>query len=177
MVLFICSTVGAADWPQFRGPTRNGQSPETGLMYVTNGYRHGGHMFELSADGTSSAKKWSEKSLDVHHGGVLLIDGNIHGASTGGTWTCIEPATGKVKFTDKLVGKGSGIFVDGLLYCYGERDGDVGLVKINPAAYEMVSSFRITKGSKEHWAHPAISDGRLYIRHGEALMCYDIKAK
>jgi len=150
---------------------------ENGMMYVTNGYRHGGHMFELSADGTASAKKWSEKSLDVHHGGVLLIDGNIHGASTGGTWTCIEPASGKVKFTDKLVGKGSGIYVEGLLYCYGERDGDVGLVKINPAAYETVSSFRITKGSKEHWAHPAISDGRLYIRHGEVLMCYDIKAK
>lgn len=150
---------------------------EKGMMYVSNGYRHGGHMFELSADGTSSTKKWSEKTLDVHHGGVMLIDGNIHGASTGGTWTCIELATGDVKFTDKLVGKGSVIYVEGLLYCYGERNGDVGLVKIKPAGYEMVSSFRITKGAKEHWAHPVISDGRLYIRHGNALMCYDIKAQ
>lgn len=150
---------------------------ENGMMYVTNGYRHGGHMFELSADGTSATKKWSEKSLDVHHGGVILLDGNIHGAGTRGYWTCIELATGKVKFTEKLVGKGSVIYVDGMLYCYGERDGYVGLVKINADGYEMISSFKITKGTKEHWGHPVISDGRLYIRHGDALMCYDIKAK
>jgi len=150
---------------------------ENGMMYVTNGYRHGGHMFQLSPDGTSSTRKWSDKTLDVHHGGVILIDGNIHGAGTRGNWTCIELASGNVKFNDKLVGKGSGIYVDGMLYCYGERRGDLGLVKINAESYEMVSSFKIEKGTKEHWAHPAISNGRLYIRHGNALMCYDIKAK
>jgi outer membrane protein assembly factor BamB len=148
---------------------------ENGRMYVTNGYSHGGHMFELSPDGTSSAKKWSEPTLDVHHGGVVLVDGNIHGASTKGQWICLELATGKVKFTDKLVGKGSVIYVDGMLYGYGEN-GTVGLIKINPTAYEMVSSFKITKGANEHWGHPAVSNGRLYIRHGDALMCYDIKA-
>jgi hypothetical protein len=51
------------------------------------------------------------------------------------------------------------------------------LIKITPDGYETVGSFRVEKGSKQHWAHPAISDGRLYIRHGQALMCYDIKAK
>jgi outer membrane protein assembly factor BamB len=147
-----------------------------GLIYVSNGYSQGGHMFELAPDGTSIKKKWSEKSLDVHHGGVVLVDGAIHGASNRGKWTCLDPATGRVKFSsDKLVGKGSVIYVEGLMYGYGEKGGDVGLIKINPDGYEMVSSFKITKGSAEHWAHPAISDGRLYIRHGDVLMCYDIK--
>ncbi len=149
---------------------------ENGIMCVTNGYRHGTHGFALSADGTSVERKWSEKSLDVHHGGVVLVDGNLHGASTRGEWVCLELATGNVKFSDKLVGKGSVIYADGMLYAYGEK-GQVGLVKIKPNGYEMVGSFRVRKGSKEHWAHPAISDGRLYLRHGEALMCYDIKAK
>lgn len=147
-----------------------------GLMYVTNGYRHGSHGFQLSPDGTSIARKWSERSLDVQLGGVVLIDGNIHGASTRGQWTCLDLATGDVRFTDRLVGKGAVIYADGLLYGYGEN-GQVGLIRINPDGYELVSSFRITKGSKEHWAHPSISDGRLYIRRGEALMCYDIKAR
>ena len=145
-----------------------------GKIYVTNGYRQGGSMFELSADGTSVEKKWSEKSLDVHHGGVVVVDGLIHGASTGGTWYCLEPATGDVKFSAGLVGKGSVIYVDGLIYGYGEN-GKVGLIKINQDGYEMVSSFDVTKGTAEHWAHPAVSNGRLYIRHGDALMCYDIK--
>jgi hypothetical protein len=63
-----------------------------------------------------------------------------------------------------------------MLYCYGES-GMVGLVKPTPTGYEMVSSFKITKGTDEHWAHPAISNGRLYIRHGDALMVYDIRAE
>lgn len=149
---------------------------EDGVVFVTNGYRRGSHGFELSSDGKSAEKKWSEKSLDVHHGGVVLVDGHVHGASTRGQWICLELATGKVKFSDKLVGKGSVIYVDGMLYGYGER-GQVGLIEITPDGYEMVSSFEVKKGSKQHWAHPAISDGRLYIRHGQALMCYDIKAK
>ncbi|MBP7053670.1 MAG: PQQ-like beta-propeller repeat protein [Phycisphaerae bacterium] len=148
---------------------------QDGLMCITNGYRHGTHGFQLSPDGTSVEPKWSEKSLDVHHGGVVLVDGNLHGASTGGNWTCIELATGKVQFTDRLVGKGSVIYVDGMLYGYGEK-GQVGLIRIKPDGYELVSSFKVAKGTKEHWAHPAISDGRLYIRHGQALMCYDVQA-
>jgi outer membrane protein assembly factor BamB len=147
---------------------------ENGLIYVSNGYRQGGHMFELSADGTGIKKKWSEKSLDIHHGGVVLVDGYIHGASTKGTWSCLEPATGKVKFSADLVGKGSVLYADGLMYGYGEN-GKVGLIKINPDGYEMISSFQVAKGTAEHWGHPAISDGRLYIRHGDALMCYDIR--
>jgi outer membrane protein assembly factor BamB len=179
-IIGIDATTGKVHWtvPHKVSYDIQAVSPayENGIMCVTNGYRHGCHGFALSADGTSIEKKWSEKSLDVHHGGVVLVDGNLHGASTRGQWICLELATGKVKFSDKLVGKGSVICVDGMLYTYGEK-GQVGLVKINPDGYEMAGSFRVQKGSKQHWAHPAISDGRLYIRHGEALMAYDIKAK
>jgi len=41
----------------------------------------------------------------------------------------------------------------------------------------MISSFEVTKGTAEHWAHPSISDGRLYLRHGNAMMVYNIKAE
>jgi hypothetical protein len=81
-----------------------------------------------------------------------------------------------VKCEDRLVGKGCVIYADGMLYCYGEN-GTVALVKPRSTRYELVSSFEITKGTDEHWAHPAVSHGRLYIRHGDALMVYDIKAK
>ncbi len=146
-----------------------------GMVFVSNGYRHGSVGVALSADGTSAEQKWTEKSLDIHHGGAVLVDGKVHGSSTKGEWICLDPATGKVAFSDRLVGKGSVIYADGMLYGYGEN-GKVGLIKITPGGYELVSSFQIKKGSNEHWAHPAISDGRLYIRHGDVLMCYDIKA-
>jgi hypothetical protein len=37
-----------------------------------------------------------------------------------------------------------------------------------------VSSFRITRGTKEHFSHPVIHNGVLYQRRGDALMAFDI---
>jgi len=49
------------------------------------------------------------------------------------------------------------------------------LVKPNPDRFELVSSFEVTLGTNQHWAHPVIHDGVLYIRHGNVLMAYLIK--
>jgi outer membrane protein assembly factor BamB len=63
-----------------------------------------------------------------------------------------------------------------LLYLYDERSGYVGLAKANPEKFELISSFKITKGSGPYWAHPVINHGKLYIRHGKALMVFNIKS-
>ena len=157
-----------------------------GCIFVTSvverGITTGGLMLQISDDGTRAAKKWNEPVLDCHHGGVVLVDGYLYGSNFNGIprgdWVCLDWDTGKVMYEAKWNGnKGSIIYADGMLYCYDENTGDVALVKPSPRGFEIVSSFRITLGSGKHWAHPAISDGRLYIRHGNALMAYDIKNK
>ena len=40
---------------------------------------------------------------------------------------------------------------------------------------EVISKFKIDKGTKEHFSNPVIGNGVLYIRHGNALMAYEIK--
>jgi len=30
-------------------------------------------------------------------------------------------------------------------------------------------------GTDQHWAHPVIHEGVMYIRHGNALMAYKVK--
>ncbi len=150
-----------------------------GQVYTTSGYNNGGAMLQLFADPTKFQRKWTDTTLDVHHGGVVLVDGYIYGANfqamTRGAWTCLEWDTGKVMFeTPWLGGKGSTIYADGMLYCYGENTGQVGITKADPKNFSVINSFKITAGSGKHWAHPSISDGRLYIRHGETMMVYDI---
>ncbi len=71
------------------------------------------------------------------------------------------------------VGTGSATYADGMLYCYGEK-GTMALVRATPKGYELISKFKVTQGGGPHWAHPVISFGRLYIRHGDALMVYSI---
>ena len=45
---------------------------------------------------------------------------------------------------------------------------------INPDKFDLVSSFKITKGSGPHWSHPYIAHGNIYLRHGSVLMAYKI---
>jgi outer membrane protein assembly factor BamB len=150
-----------------------------GNLYITQGYNHSGVMFKLSDDGAKATILWTDSVLDCHHGGVVLIDGFIFGSNWidngNGRWCCIDWNTGKKMYETAWNCKGSIISADGMLYCYDEKKGFVGLVKPTPEKFDLVSSFKVPKGSGPHWAHPVISDGTLYIRHGNALMAYDIK--
>ena len=150
-----------------------------GSIYTTSGYDDGGALYDLSEDGLSISRRWTDETLDTHIGGVVLVDGYIYGANwlsnSKGNWVCLEWKTGKVMYEEKWMNKGSIIFADGMLYCYTEKKGEVGLVRPTPDKFSLVSHFKIPLGSGQRWAHPAISDGRLYIRRGEALMVFDIK--
>jgi len=74
------------------------------------------------------------------------------------------------------IGMGSLAYADGMLYCYAEK-GTLALVRATPTAYDLISQFKVTQGDGPHWAHPVISSGRLYIRHAEFLMAYDVAAR
>jgi len=151
-----------------------------GFIYTTSGYDDGGALLELSTDGNSVRRLWVDETLDNHHGGVVLVDGYIYGSNfldnKRGNWCCLEFKTGKVMYETTWNNKGSMIYADGLLYCYDDARGNLALVEPDPTEFKVVSSFRITGGTGQHWAHPVISDGKLYIRRGKALMAYDIKA-
>ncbi len=121
---------------------------------------------------------WRTQELDNHHGGVLLVDGNLYGTSTfrnRNLWICLDWETGQNEHMDNGVGKGSLTYADGMLYTLSEN-GVMGLVRPNPVGHELVSSFKIPEGGKGNsWAHPVVCDGRLYIRHGEFLYAYSVR--
>ena len=62
-----------------------------------------------------------------------------------------------------------------MLYCYSER-GELALVKATPSGFDVLSLAKVTLGTDQHWAHPIIYKGVLYLRHGNTLMAYKIKA-
>jgi outer membrane protein assembly factor BamB len=149
-----------------------------GYIYAVSGYGRGGQLVKLASDGKNVEQIWSDETLDSQIGAAVLVDGYIYGSGHKNKgWHCIDWLSGTVKYTAKVLGsKGNIIFADGLLYCYSER-GDVALVRPNPQKFDVISSFKISEGSGPHWAHPVISEGKLYIRHGDVLQVYDIKRK
>jgi outer membrane protein assembly factor BamB len=154
---------------------------DDGCLFFSSGYDMGGVKLKIADDGKSVSKLWSTKTMDTHHGCFVLADGYIYGSNwkenPHGDWVCLDWKTGEVMYETKWNGrKGSIIYADGMLYCYDETDGIVGLVKAAPEKFELVSSFKVELGEDQHWAHPVVYGGLLYIRHGQALMAYDIKA-
>ena len=145
-----------------------------GLLYVTSGHRDGGLCYELAPDGKSISLKWEDSILNTLSGGLVILDGYLYGTNARARWLCLDLKTGEVQYEDKGVGKGSMIVAENHLYCYGEK-GTLALVPVNPAAYEITSSFKIKVGKGPHWSHPVIANGRLYIRHENALMAFDIQ--
>jgi len=130
-------------------------------------------------DGKVSLEEiWRTEELDNHHGGVILVNGNLYGTSTfrnRNLLVCLDWKTGRNKYMDKSVGKVSLTYADGMLYAL-SINGVMGLVRPTTAGHELVSSFEIPKGGKGNsWAHPVVCRGRLYIRHGEFLYAYRIK--
>jgi len=126
----------------------------------------------------SLTELWRTRELDHHHGGVVLVGGNLYGNSTfrnSKRWVCLDWETGANKHMDKGVGKGALTYADGMLYTLSE-DGVMGLVRPTPDGHELVSSFEIPKGGKgKSWAHPVVCAARLYLRHGNFLYAYALR--
>ncbi len=154
-----------ANSPVFHGDT----------IYVSHGYDQGGQAFQLAAAGASVKEQWTEAELDVHHGGAVAHGDHIYGAASGGTWYALDATTGRPAANIRRLGKGSMVYADGRLYGYTEK-GKVLLVDPDPANFAVVSSFDVTRGEGNHWSHPVIANGTLYVRHGDVLMAYDVRA-
>jgi outer membrane protein assembly factor BamB len=146
-----------------------------GLLFCHSGYGQGGVMLKLSSDGSSVEKLWTVKSFDSRIGASVLVGGYLYGSGdTDRSWQCLEWISGKKMYSSTAIAKGAVIYADGLLYCYSER-GELAIVKADPAGFNVISKTQVTKGSEQHWAHPVINDGVLYVHHGSSLIAYKIK--
>ncbi|NND07093.1 MAG: PQQ-like beta-propeller repeat protein [Saprospiraceae bacterium] len=143
-------------------------------VYCFSGYGKGGVKLKLIADGSSITKEWFNPTLNSRTGGAILVDGCLYGSGdTNREWQCIDWQTGEQEYSTREIGNGVIIYADGLQYWYSAR-GELALVKANPSGFEIISETRVTLGSGQHWAHPVIEGGHLYVRHGNTLIAYKI---
>ena len=147
-----------------------------GCVYSITGYKTGGVMFKISDDGNSVTELWRNTTLDSQMGGAVWINNYIIGSGhqNDRNWQCLDGKTGNVLHKTNAIGKGVVIYADGLLYCYADN-GEMGIMEINENGFNLKSKFRVEYGTEQHWAHPVIVNGVLYIRRGNALMAYNIK--
>jgi outer membrane protein assembly factor BamB len=146
-----------------------------GMMFLSSGYGTGGVMLQLSPDGSSVKEVWRNAAMDNRMGGYVLLNGKLYGSDDSNkAWYCLDWKTGKTLGSGQPTGRGTIISADGMLYCYSDK-GEMALVLPTNDGLTKVSAFKIPYGSDQHWAHPVIAGGKMYVRHGNSLMVFQLK--
>jgi outer membrane protein assembly factor BamB len=140
-----------------------------------NGVHDGTVLLQLSADGKNASVVWRNTDVTNLMGGMILIDGYVYGSKyRSSEWYCLDWDTGEIVHSSRPFRNGVVIYADGLFYCYSEG-GELALVDADPENFDVINQFEVPLGTNQHWAHPVIENGQLYVRHGDALMVYNIR--
>jgi len=151
------------------------------LVFFTAGYGRGGALLRQVPDG--DGVKVEEvyplnTELKNKHGGVVLVGDFLYGdTDDGGIPYCAEFLTGKQRWKQRGSGQKSAsvTYADGHLY-FRFSDGTLALVKASPEKYEEVSTLKIPhSGDRPSWSHPVVAGGKLFLREGDYILCYDLK--
>lgn len=144
------------------------------MILCTSGYGRGSTMLQLTNGGKSVEQVWFSEELDNRIGSMVKVGNYAYGSGDSKRyWFCVDWKTGEIKYKEQGLAMGNIIADDGMLYCYTDR-GDMVLAKATPDKFNVVSKFPVTLGTDQHWAHPVIYKGILYVRHGNTLMAYKI---
>jgi hypothetical protein len=108
----------------------------------------------------------------------VRVGEHVYLCTSNGALTCLEFATGKVLATDRLnhFVQFSMTYADSRFYVRG-MSGMVGLLEASPDGFHLRGSFDPPRPapSERTGVFPVISDGRLYLRDMDWLLCYDVK--
>lgn len=152
-------------------------------VFSVAGYKLGGALLQQvpGADGSVAIKEiyGLKPELGNKHGGVILIGDQLYaGAEDQNILYCADLMTGDVRWKERGSGSNSTsvIAADGKLFIR-YQNGVVALAKIDPNGFKEISSFT-TPGSgdsnKPSWAHPVIANGKLLLREGDSILCYQV---
>lgn len=151
------------------------------LVFMVAGYGRGGALLKQVQDGDSIKIEEIyplKKELSNKHGGVVLVGKYLYGDSDDkGIPYCADLMTGKIEWKGRGSGKNSASVAaaDGHVYVR-YSDGTMTLVNADPGEFKEVSHFTVPhSGDHPSWAHPVIDEGKMYLREGDHILCYDIK--
>ncbi len=160
--------------------TANCSSPlvDGDLVFCASGYGNGGALVKLASSSSKTTAKlvYKTKEMKSHHGDMVIVDGLLFGSDEA-ILTCLELGTGKIKWQNRSVGKGSVTFADGRIYLRSES-GPIALVEATGEAYREHGKFEQPhRSGSSAWPHPVVAAGKLFLRDQDVLLCYDVKAK
>jgi outer membrane protein assembly factor BamB len=153
-------------------------------------YKSGSVLLQVAPGNTNFTEKWRGLSMEMHWSTPILINGNLYGFSgrnePDAFLRCIDFETGEIRWErderwpkhsstqPPVFGRGSFIFADGKLIALGEG-GLLGLFRPDPAKCDEIGRWQVPSLHHPCWAAPVLSNGRLYLRSEDRLVCLNIR--
>ena len=128
-------------------------------IFIASGYGHGGVLLPLNS--ASPTPLWETKNMKNKMNSCVLWKGNLYGFDES-TLTCLDFATGSVKWQQKGLGIASLIIADGKLVVMSET-GDLVIAEASPDAYKELNRTPAVGGKS--WVIPVLANGRIYCRN------------
>ncbi|MFC1762119.1 PQQ-binding-like beta-propeller repeat protein [Planctomycetota bacterium] len=159
-----------------QGPTNFFVPLPGGQQVHFSSWQNGSRMLDISNDGKTLGYKWRDNIGVKRSGGGVKLGNRLYGTydRRAGIF-CLDWETGEQLAFNRAIRGANLLVADGMIYCYEDKRGRVSLLKPTEDAIEIISSFEVPLGEGHHFAHMSLSDGTLFVRHGNILMAYDVK--
>ena len=178
-IIGIEASTGKLLW-SFESKNRNSIHSNTPVyhnnMLLCTSVDKGCTMLRLSNGGRKAEIVWELPEWDNMMGGLVKVGDYVYGSGSGykeKVWYCVNWETGEIIYKEPRFSGGVTIYADNRFYSYTDK-GEMALIDATHEKFEVMGLFPITMGTDQHWAHPVIYKGVLYIRHGDTLMAYKI---
>jgi outer membrane protein assembly factor BamB len=132
---------------------------------------------ELSKTGSawSAEQRYASRSMKPAYNDFVVSDGIVYGFD-GAIFCAVDAETGQRRWRagrDARYGHGQLLLLaDQHLLLVLSETGDVVLVEANPEKHVELARIHVFEGTT--WNHPAIAHGRLFVRNGEEMACFEL---
>ncbi len=142
-------------------------------ILISCGYGKGSILLQpdLMDSGWQVEPVWSSRRLKAKFNPFVLKDGFAFGLDEG-ILVCIDLETGQRRWKGGRYGYGQILLAEDTLLVLAES-GDVVIVKASVEDHFELDRFKAFEGKT--WGHPAVAQGKLFVRNGQEAVCYRIQ--
>jgi outer membrane protein assembly factor BamB len=144
-------------------------------VLVGTGFNAGTRRVRVKRDGDDWSGQdviWETKAIKPYYNDLVIYQGHLYGFD-GSFLTCVSLEDGAGRWRARGYGNGQVLLLtdQGLLLVLGEK-GEVALVEAKSEAHKELARFQAIEGKT--WNHPVIAHGKLFVRNGEEMACYEL---
>lgn len=129
-------------------------------------------------EGFTATPAWANKALKINLSTPVRVKDHLYCQGASRDYICVEAISGKLVWSQSGFGRShkdncSTIAVGSNLLVLTE-DGQLLLIAADPARYTELGRLQVCGNT---WSHPALADGRLFVRDGRMLLALDLPVR